>query len=163
MYKDIVEFEFKNFEKYDYSNVLRIGHNIFEYDKPVRNPERPAILKSEDAELLRRNVKRFDILFIPTFEANVALITTVARKGKIFEIPVREIILSKGVERAKLIYRVRRFIDFCRSYKARFIFTTRARSLYEVRTPREIGRISMIFGLTERQGSSSMIWEVGED
>ena len=79
------------------------------------------------------------------------MITSVKKRRKKFEICIGDILRRKGTERAKMIYRISRFLKFCLSYKADFMLTTRARSIDGVRTPKEISMIGTLLGLTEDQ------------
>ena len=155
-YYDIVNFEFNNPKNYGFSKVFTLGKDIFEYKVQTRKPKIPAILTSTDPEILRKNMRYFQILHLPTFEANVALISAAAKKGKIFEIPLSSFLFHAGYQKSRMISRIRRFVKFCNSYKADFIFTSRASSITEIRTPREIGTIGTIFDISEDQAKDSL-------
>jgi hypothetical protein len=148
-YADIVEFDAQDFAEYEFSSMLRKGKEIFEHSLPLKGKvQYPAIISSGNADLLRRNIGRASMVRLTTYETDVALIRTAAQKKKPLEIVISDLLYVEGVARARLLRRMRRFVAFCLSYKTPIVITTRARSVYELRSPYEMQLIGQLLGMT---------------
>jgi len=153
---DIVDFEFFNPKDYGFSKTLRIGKDIFISYAPNKNPKPPSILAIQDKTNIIQNMKNFDFVYWPSYVADVEVITSVVKRSKRFIIPLSDILEKKGADRAIIIYKIRKFIKFCIAYKAKFIITSFAKSLYNVRTPREIESISLLLDILPQKAVSTM-------
>lgn len=156
---DIVDFDFKNHEDYGFSKVLRIGKDISLYTSSNKNPNSPSILAISNKNEIIQSMRKFDFIYFPTYENDVELITSAVKKGKCFIISTRDILKKKGAERAVSLYRLRRFVQFCISYKAKFIIASFAMSENEIRAPNEIASIMQLIGLNGKQALKAMSWQ----
>ncbi|MFH0971973.1 MAG: RNase P subunit p30 family protein [Candidatus Micrarchaeota archaeon] len=114
-------------------------------------------VESANPELLRNCIRqRKPILCDPLPAANFyrddGLIREAFDRETVFEIPISEFLKANFVYRAKLINQTRNFIRRCLKLDAKFIFTSRAKEIYELKAPKEMIAIaSTIFDLTEAQ------------
>ncbi|VVC02964.1 Ribonuclease P protein component 3 [Candidatus Burarchaeum australiense] len=113
--------------------------------------EKISILAGEDAELLRRGVKRFDLLFVSSFYPDTALMREVAREEKAFEVPINGLLRSGGYARANLLARMRFFLKLCTKYKADYVLTSRAADRLEMKNVDELVAIGAVLGLDPPQ------------
>jgi RNase P/RNase MRP subunit p30 len=88
---------------------------------------------------------------VKKFYENKLLMKSVVEGNKCFEIPISMFLRVDGVERARLMNRVRLFLKFCLRKKACFVFTSRALEESELKTPREWIAIGVVLGLDYRQ------------
>jgi ribonuclease P/MRP protein subunit RPP1 len=116
------------------------------------------LVSSENINLLLVAAKKreVDVLFIPTFQPNIALMRTAHEYEKAFEIPLNAIISNTGVQRAFLLSRIRFFLKVCNKYKVDFIITSRASTKYLMRTPREMIAVGELLGLTQDQAAKAL-------
>ncbi|MEM2974205.1 MAG: RNase P subunit p30 family protein [Candidatus Micrarchaeia archaeon] len=140
---DIVDFDFQNPQEYGFSKMLRAGRDI-------------RICSATDAKRIMQTMRNYDLVYFPSYDANVELITYVAKKNKTFLVPLADILKRKGAEKSVVLYRIRRFIRFCMSYKAKFVIASLAKSEYDLRSSSEVRSIAFLFGITEEQAMSAM-------
>jgi RNase P/RNase MRP subunit p30 len=155
-FTDIVDFDFANPQDYGFSKALRIGRDIFIYTIPDKNPKSPSILAAQDKKSLLHNLRHFDLIYFPSYETDVELITSAVKKGKRFIVALSDILEKQGAERSITLYRIRRFIQFCNTYGAKFVIASFAKSVYGVRTPKEVGAIAHLLGLDPQQAEAAM-------
>jgi len=148
-YTDILEFDdsFTERSNYGFSEFFVVGKDVFEYGGFSKGVKHPAIMKSDDVELILNSLAFFDIIYFTRYETNVELISAVSRKGKVFLISLADVLERKGISRAVMMYRISRFLQFCRSYKADFIICSRAKNAIGLRDVDEIVEICKILGL----------------
>ncbi len=115
-----------------------------------------SILSGEDAELLRKGVKRYDLIFVSSFYPDTALMREVADNNTAFEIPVSGLLRSYGFSRAALLGRMQFFLELCVKYNANYCLTSRAESIYELKSVDELIAIAWALGLTPQQAKRSM-------
>ena len=116
----------------------------------------PAAVESSSSELLRLAAKRdfvdlINPLLVPGFERDDGLVQIVSDEKKTFEIPLLPVLQSKHVFRAKLLNQLAAFIKLCRKLGANFVFTSRAREEYDLKSPREAMAIAQLLGLDREQ------------
>ncbi len=119
------------------------------------------IAESQDGELLRMAAKtKFVHLVNPTlfsgFPSDDGLIRIIAEQGKAFEIPLFAILRSRHVFRAKAISQIKAFAKRCEKLGAKIIFTSRAQSECDLKTPRETIAIASLFGLTREKAQAAI-------
>ncbi len=88
---------------------------------------------------------------VKKFYENKLLAKSVVEGNKCFEIPISVFLRVEGVERARLMNRVRLFLKFCIRKKACFVFTSGAMDVGELKTPREWIALGVVLGLDYRQ------------
>jgi len=115
-----------------------------------------SILAGENAELLRKGVKRYDLIFVSSFYPDTALMREVADEGKAFEVPVSGLLRSSGYSRAALLGRMRFFLGLCVKYGADYVLTSRAESVPEMKGVGEMVAIAWALGLSPQQAKRSM-------
>ena len=157
---DIVNFDLKDEPgEYGFSKILILGKDAFEHTRDEKNIKPVSIIRSSSPEFIKKNMRNFDLLHLTTFEANVELITAAAAKKKRFLVPVSEILEKEGQDRSLAMYRIKRFIQFCIAYKAKFVIVSFAKSIYALRSPKEIAMIMGLVGLNENQALKAMqLW-----
>ncbi len=137
-FADIVSFNFEKFNQYGFSSVQVIGKDIHIYSPTDRITKKPAISKSDNPEELKRTARFFDLLYLTTYETDVAFLAAAHDKEKPVLIALSDIFEKEGLQRAVTINRISRFIKFCKSYKVAIRVATLAKNEINVRTPEEI-------------------------
>ena len=79
------------------------------------------------------------------FYKNASLLAAAREKGKVFEIPI--LFLLRDRDRSRLMFQLRIFLKNCLKRKVPFVFTSRAASEFELKSPREIIAIGQCLGL----------------
>jgi len=115
-----------------------------------------SVLSGEDAELLRKGVKRYDLIFVSSFYPDTALIREVADNSIAFEIPVSGLLRSYGYSRAALLGRMQFFLELCVKYNANYVFTSRAENQFELKSIDDFIAIGGALGLNAGQVKRSM-------
>ncbi len=85
------------------------------------------------------------------FYKNDGLIRAVAGAGKAFEIPLAPLLGKEFVHRAKLIMQVKEFLRRCLRLGAAFVFTSRAGTEFDLKSPRETLALIQLLGLSGQQ------------
>lgn len=153
---DIVDFEFSNPQEYGFSKALRIGKDIFVYDAINKNPKSPSILAVRDKNNLIHNLRNYDFVYLPNYDADIEIITSVVKKNKRFIVSLSDILEKKGIDKAVALYKIRKFIKFCISYNADFVIASFAKSIYSTRTPKEVESISLLLDILPQRAVSAM-------
>ncbi len=83
-----------------------------------------------------------------------ALIEICKEKEKTIEIPLSYLLNAKN--KGKLIFQLRLFLKQCLKRKVKFVFTSRATSEFEIKSPREIIAIGQMLGLTFEQATAAL-------
>jgi len=114
------------------------------------------IAESENGELLRRAAANPSVDLINPFRAREfyrddGLIRAVAEAGKAFEIPLAPLLGTEFVFRAKLITQAREFVRRCVKLHAPLVFTSRAGSEFDLKSPREAVALIQLLGLSAEQ------------
>lgn len=155
-FTDIVDFEFSNPQDYGFSKALRIGKDIFVYNTTNKNPNSPSILAVQDKNSLIHSMRNYDFVYLSNYDADIEIITSVIKRNKRFIISLSDILEKKGIDRAVALYKIRKFIKFCISYKADFVIASFAKSIYQVRTPKEVESIALLLDLLPQKAVSAM-------
>ncbi|MCX6767860.1 MAG: hypothetical protein NTY90_03995 [Candidatus Micrarchaeota archaeon] len=113
-------------------------------------------IDSPDGELLRiaaasRAVDLVNPLGAKDFYRDDGLIRAVAEAGKAFEIPLAPLLRAEFVYRAKAIVQAREFVRRCLKLGAAFVFTSRAETEWDLKSPRETIALIQLLGLTGQQ------------
>ncbi len=88
------------------------------------------------------------------FYKSASLLETAREKCKTFEIPV--LYLLRSTDRSKLMFQLRIFLKRCLNRRVKFVFTSRATSEFELKSPREIIAIGATLGLTYEQAVAAL-------
>jgi len=155
-FTDIVDFDFANPQDYGFSKALRVGRDVFIYTTPDKTLKSPSILAVHDKKSLMHNMRHFDLIYFPSYENDVELITSAVKKEKRFVVSLSDILGKQGADRSIVIYRIRRFIRFCNTYGAKFVIASFAKSVYGVRSPKEVGSIAHLLNLDSQQAEAAM-------
>ncbi|MFA6036279.1 MAG: RNase P subunit p30 family protein [Candidatus Micrarchaeia archaeon] len=110
-----------------------------------------SILSGEDAGLLRKGVKRYDLIFVSSFYPDTALIREAADNDCAFEIPVSGLLRAYGFSRAALLGRMQFFLELCVKYNANYCLTSRAENQYELKSVDDFIAIGWALGLNAGQ------------
>jgi len=117
--------------------------------------------ESGDTEALRRaaanpRVALLNPLLVKDFHKDDGLVRAVAEAGKAFEIPVRPLLEKNFVYRAKLMAQLRVFLAKCLKLGAAFVFTSRAQSEFDLKSPQETIALIQALGLSRQQAQYSI-------
>jgi len=155
---DIVSFDFESSKakEYGFSSVLVLGKDIHAHQPTEHIATRPAMARSSDAEQLKRTAKFFDLIYLTTYETDVALLAVAAAKEKPMLISISDIIEKEGLQKAIAINRVSRFIKFCKSYKVQIRIATLASNQLGARTAEEIVAVCSLLGLDKKETEKAM-------
>ncbi len=93
-------------------------------------------------------------LSAPDFYNSAALVEMCREREKIVEIPL--VYLLRSTNKSKLIFQLRIFLKNCLKRKVKFVFTSRASTEFELKSPREIIAIGHVLGLTYEQASKAL-------
>lgn len=111
-------------------------------------------MESDNSETLRRAARKgvlINCLQVKNFQKDEGLIRAVAEGESAFEIPFFALLHSTGAQRANLLRKLRFFVKKCLKLNARFVFTLRAQSKFDLKTPREVIAIAQLLGLSKEQ------------
>lgn len=156
---DIIDFNSNQLrhqpEFYGFDSFLYLGKDVTMHPtkgKSSSSPQtgKPSIVFSHNTEELIHSIKKFDIIYSTIYDASPALLSRVSVEKKKVLINISDILNKNGTERSKLLHRISRFLDFCRSYKAEFIFASLAKDEFSIRSPQEVSDILISLG-TERE------------
>jgi len=121
------------------------------FDKVVSLPVIEGDERKVVGECKKKKFALVNPLKVKKFYENKLLVKSVIEGNKCFEIPISSFLRVEGVERARLMNRVRLFLKFCLRKKACFVFTSGAMDESELKTPREWIAIGVMLGLDYRQ------------
>ena len=122
---------------YGFRKLLVVGADIFEYSSRKGKIESPSILRNSDAEVALKAINSFDYFYLPTYDANVQLISKASSKNKKFIINLSDITSRDGSDLSRVLYRISQFIKYCNSYNADYVFVSMARDKTSMRSSRE--------------------------
>lgn len=116
------------------------------------------VVESENAEFLKRALKskkRFLInsCLAKDFHRDNVLVRAAMEAKVAFEVPLHDFVNSSFVQRAKIITQLRSFLRMCVKFKVCYIFTSRAETKWELKSPREVIAIAELLGLTYEQAA----------
>ncbi len=145
-----VRFNFENYKESGFSRVGIWGKDLEGFEDNRRS-ERLALLESADSSYIKPRIKRCSLIHNPNYELDLGVIRAAAKHEKAFEVPVRPLLASSGIERASIIKRTRRFLTICNKLGTDYILTSRASNIYETKRPAELIAIGCALGLTYDQ------------
>jgi len=142
---------FDSFLQLDRDVTIHLAGKQKKPGSPGPQPGKPSIVCSSDTEELIRVVKRFDVVYSTIYDASPALLTRVnAAKRKVL-VNVYDILSKEGADRAQMMHRVSRFLEFCRSYRVEVVFASMAKDESGIRSPQEIADIFVQLGVGREQ------------
>ena len=117
-------------------------------------------IESQSVDLLRDAMKQLPYCLVnplsaKNFDREPGLIRDAQGKAA-FEIPISALISAASGERSKLIWRTLAFLKACVKLKAEFVFTSRAKTEYDLKSPREIIAIASLLGVTYEQAQYAL-------
>lgn len=120
-----------------------------------------AAVESEDADFLKRALKSKKYFLInPTqakdFHRDDVLARAASEARIPFEIPFYDFLNAYFVRRAKAITQLTAFLRMCTKFKASYVFTSRAKTRWDVKSPREAVALAQLFGLTYEQAARAI-------
>ncbi|MDP3742222.1 MAG: RNase P subunit p30 family protein [Candidatus Micrarchaeota archaeon] len=134
---------------------------------PSKSNVKADVVESTNVELLISACKRHNSQFTfinpllyNDFYKGTALLEIAREKEKVFEIPLR--FLLRSPNRSKLIFQLRIFLKNCLKRKIQFVFTSRALTEFDLKSPREIIAIGETLGLNYEQSSAALSYGRGE-
>ncbi|MFH0817883.1 MAG: RNase P subunit p30 family protein [Candidatus Micrarchaeota archaeon] len=145
-----VRFKFEGYSEAGFSKVGVWGTDLEEFSDN-RKSEKLVLLESRDSSYLKPRIKRSTFVHNPSYELDLGVIRAVAKHKKAFEVPVRPLLLSSGIERAVLMKRLKRFLAICNKLGADYALTSRAGNIYELKHPAELIAIGCSLGLVYDQ------------
>ncbi len=123
-------------------------------------------VECKSPDLLKACLKRFAgaLLLSPysttDFFKDDGLVRSVAHASKsapcAFELPLAPFLSTKFVYRARLVSHTRSFLKKCVKHRAPFVFTSRAKSEWELKSPREAIAIGVFYGLSYEQAAAAL-------
>ncbi len=104
---------------------------------------------------------RVDILAHPCGEKgegelNHVLVRYAAKNGVALDFNLNAIIQSRRGDRARILLKMRENLKLVRKYKAPMILTCNARSIYDLRAPREMIALASLFGMRKEEAASAL-------
>jgi len=117
------------------------------YEKALLNAKGIRLLSSPDKEKMRKNLRKFDLICLEGYAIDPGIIRIAQQHEKVFEIPISYLLERSGVERGKMLRKIRLFLYYCMKYNVDFAFTSRAHSIWELKTPRELIGIGSLLGV----------------
>lgn len=104
---------------------------------------------------------RVDILAHPCGEKgegelNHVLVRYAAENGVAIDFNLNAIIQSRRGDRARILLKMRENLKLVRKYKAPMILTSNARSIYDLRAPREMIALAALFGMRKEEATSAL-------
>jgi len=144
---------------YGFDSFLQLGKDITIHPAgkskksvvPGLQPSKPSIVFSSDTEELIRVVKKFDIVYSTIYDASPALLTRLnVAKRKAF-VNISDILNKEGADRAQMMHRISRFLEFCRSYRVEVVFASMAKDEFGIRSPQEMADIFVQLGVNREQ------------
>lgn len=143
---------------------VRVFRDIPQHKQPSKpGAERElVVVQGDNTDLLRQAVTRDAVdLVNPTmtreYYRDDGLIRAVATAGKAFEIPLSHLVLNVTFAyRARNLMQLRQFLAKCRKLRAKFVLTSRAKSTFDVKTPRETIAIGTLLGLSREQAEAAI-------
>ena len=148
-------------KKLGYSSIIKVKINKINNKKDIKflvnNNETPVIvlgsmfnrevleLKNIDVLLGPENGVKEDFLNARNSGLNQVLLGLAKRNNTVIGINFNEILKSRGVDRAKLLGRIRQNIRLCRKYKVKMLLASFASAEFEMRAPKDL--ISFLISL----------------
>ena len=115
------------------------------------------VFESDSPEEMRKALgRKHDLYFFSSFKPDDGVIKKAGEKGKVFEIPVDDLIYSKGMKRAIIIAKKSFFLKLCIKYHADYVLTSRAKDEYGLRSPKQMIALGVLLGLSEDQARRSI-------
>ncbi|VVB73343.1 Uncharacterised protein [uncultured archaeon] len=163
MLTDILESDTSRLKRpprfYGFDSFLQLGKDVTIHPagKPKKSagsgpqPGRISIVSSSDTEELVRVLKRFDIVYSTIYDASPALLTRANVAKRKVLINLSDILGKEGADRAQMMHRVSRFLEFCRSYRVEAVFASMAKDESGIRTPQETADVFMQLGVDRAQ------------
>ena len=151
----------------------KLGFSIVQTPKKVflRNPkdfsqlQENSVAESESSDLLRKASKKkllINPFLVKGLFKDEGLIRCVAEGKAIFEIPVNIFLSSSGAKRAKALREASIFLKKCIKLKAPYCLTSRAKTLFDLKTPFEMAAIGNALGLTRDQAKAAVSFYPGK-
>jgi len=139
---------------YGFNSFLVLGKDVSLHSAGAISSQRPAavsIISSNNTESLIRLVKKFDIIYSTTYDASPALLTRVATAKRKALVNVSDILGKEGADRAQMMHRISRFLEFCRSYRVEAVFASMAKDELGIRGSQETADIFSLLGVDREQ------------
>ncbi len=89
-------------------------------------------------------------------ELNHVLVRYAAKNGVAIDFNLNAIIHSRRGDRARILLKMRENLKLVRKYKAPMILTSNARSIYDLRAPREMIALASLFGMRKEEATSAL-------
>jgi len=104
---------------------------------------------------------RVDILAHPCGEKgegslNHVLVRYATENGVAIDFNLNAIIYSRRGERARILGKMRENLKLVRKYNAPMILTSHARTIYDLRAPREMIALAALFGMSKEEATSAL-------
>jgi ribonuclease P/MRP protein subunit RPP1 len=102
---------------------------------------------------------RIDILAHPVEgkgKLNHVLVRYAAENGIAIEFSLDAIIHNTRSGRARILQKTHRILQLTRKYKAKSIITSNARSIYDIRAPREMIALASLFGMRREEAVNAL-------
>ncbi|MFH1285096.1 MAG: RNase P subunit p30 family protein [Candidatus Micrarchaeota archaeon] len=158
-YADLhVRFPAKNLGELGFARAGILGENLVEVklEKPrdanmQKQTGKLLVFSSPNPSLLSQFLKRADFVFLSIFEPDMELLRACITNKKVLEIPVSPLLKARGMERAKLLAKMRIFLRILNKMGAEYVITSRAENEYSIKSPEELIAIGELLGLTHGQ------------
>ncbi|MBI5159192.1 hypothetical protein HY992_03670 [Candidatus Micrarchaeota archaeon] len=105
------------------------------------------VLASENNEVLKQGLKRFEALYNPTYAFDIDLLQKTAINEKKMLVKVSDLVHTRGMTRARLLSKMIFFMRLCLKYKARVLIASGAKNEFEEKNKNELETIGIILGM----------------
>jgi len=163
MLTDILDLDISQLKRsprfYGFDSFLQLGKDVTIHlagkqkksGGPGSHPGKPSIVFSSNTEELIRVVKRFDVVYSTIYDASPALLTRLNVAKRKTLVNISDILNKEGADRAQMMHRISRFLEFCRSYRVEVVFASMAKDEFGIRSPQETADIFVQLGVDREQ------------
>lgn len=139
--------------KEDWNEVRAL--NSKDFNKAVKG--KTNVLASENNELLKQGLKRFEALYNPTYAFDVDLLQKAGINEKKMLVKVSDLVKVRGMARARLLSKIMFFARLCLKYKARVLLVSGAENEFEEKNENELISVGMVLGMNHQEARKAVM------
>lgn len=129
--------------------------NSKDFNKVVKG--KTNVLVSENNELLKQGLKRFDALYNPTYAFDIELFQKAAINEKKMLVKASDLVRVRGMARARLLSKIIFFVRLCLKYKVGVLLVSGAESEFEEKNENELVSVGMVLGMSHEQARKAVM------
>lgn len=137
----------------EFNEVRAVGSRDF--NRAVRG--KLNVLTSENNEVLKQGLKRFEVLHNPAYAFDIDLLQKAAINEKKMLVKVSDLLRVRGMTRARLLSKMIFFVRLCLKYEAGVLLASGAKNEYEEKNTNELQTIGIILGMKCEQAKKAVI------